>query len=299
MLIVNEIQSVLPEWEAAHPDGKKAGQKGKSLADRKDLKFSPREIESLTDSDVLDMIDRRFDYSKKQYIPMRKDTPELLRFIAWYEDNRTIHNNPISMQVSKVSQALEVEGEYGETNKPHDMTPEDLLEITHGMDTPRYIVYQEDLGRYAVIVDYYDGKKRQHGFAAFDIGEPRSENEIVDYEGGYYNTAVTMFNRNDLESFLAKEENVIKYDKEKGLSAAASDNLVSWRNRQDSSHKTKIPQNGEDVNGKKSDRDNLGYHAGDLGKAEHLNIQGRSRGTGHFGTGTYFVGVKEKVTEDS
>ena len=48
-----------------------------------------------------------------------------------------------------------------------------------------------------------------------------------------------------------------------------------------------------------SSRDNLGYHAGDLGKAEHLNIQGRSRGTGHFGTGTYFVGEEEKVTKDS
>lgn len=46
-------------------------------------------------------------------------------------------------------------------------------------------------------------------------------------------------------------------------------------------------------------RDNLGYHAGDLGKAEHLRIQGRSRGTGHFGTGTYFVGEAEKVTKDS
>lgn len=236
-------------------DEQARAKKSKTLADRKELKFSRREIESLTDNDVLDMIDRRFDYSKKQYIPMRKDTPELLRFIAWYMDNRTIHDNPISMQVSKVSQALEVEGEYGEKNKPHDMTPEDLLEITHGMDTPHYIVYQEDLGRYAVIVDYYDGKKRQHGFAAFDIGEPRSETEIVDFEGGYYNTAVTMFNRNDLDAFLSKEENVIKYDKEKGLSAAASDNLVSWRNRQDSSRKTKVPQDGKNVNGKKSDRD--------------------------------------------
>lgn len=45
--------------------------------------------------------------------------------------------------------------------------------------------------------------------------------------------------------------------------------------------------------------ENLGYHAGDLGKAEYLKNQGRSRGTGHFGTGTYFVGTKEKVTEDS
>lgn len=50
---------------------------------------------------------------------------------------------------------------------------------------------------------------------------------------------------------------------------------------------------------KKSDRENLGYHAGDLGKAEHLNIQGYYRGTGHFGTGTYFVGEEEKVTKDS
>ena len=44
---------------------------------------------------------------------------------------------------------------------------------------------------------------------------------------------------------------------------------------------------------------NVGYHAGDLGKAEYLSQQGRSRGTGHFGTGTYFVGEEEKVTKDS
>lgn len=31
---------------------------------------------------------------------------------------------------------------------------------------------------------------------------------------------------------------------------------------------------------------NLGYHAGDLGKAEPLSIQSGDRGTGHFGTGT-------------
>lgn len=59
------------------------------------------------------------------------------------------------------------------------------------------------------------------------------------------------------------------------------------------------PRPQSDLRAFRSDRDNLGYHAGDLGKAEHLNIQGRSRGTGHFGTGTYFVGVEEKVTKDS
>ena len=30
----------------------------------------------------------------------------------------------------------------------------------------------------------------------------------------------------------------------------------------------------------------MGYHAGDLGKAEPLSIQGGYRGTGHFGAGT-------------
>ena len=46
---------------------------------------------------------------------------------------------------------------------------------------------------------------------------------------------------------------------------------------------------------KYSDRDNIGYHAGDLGKAEFLHQQGYSRGTGHFGTGTYFVGDEARI----
>lgn len=37
------------------------------------------------------------------------------------------------------------------------------------------------------------------------------------------------------------------------------------------------------------------YHAGDLGKSEQLGRQSGGRGTGHFGTGTYFVGNKEKI----
>ena len=41
----------------------------------------------------------------------------------------------------------------------------------------------------------------------------------------------------------------------------------------------------------------VGYHAGDLGKAEFLHQQGYGRDTGHFGTGTYFVGDKAKIEE--
>lgn len=44
---------------------------------------------------------------------------------------------------------------------------------------------------------------------------------------------------------------------------------------------------------------NVGYHAGDLGKAEPWAQQGRSRGTGHFGTGTYFVGDEAEISGNS
>ena len=61
-----------------------------------------------------------------------------------------------------------------------------------------------------------------------------------------------------------------------------------------------VSQNAEESKGKlQGSSRNLGYHAGDLGKAEFLKQQGRYRGTGHFGTGTYFVGEEEKVTKDS
>lgn len=38
-----------------------------------------------------------------------------------------------------------------------------------------------------------------------------------------------------------------------------------------------------------------GYHAGDLGKSEYYSQQSGSRGTGHFGTGTYFVGDPNRI----
>lgn len=40
----------------------------------------------------------------------------------------------------------------------------------------------------------------------------------------------------------------------------------------------------------------VGYHAGDLGKSEGYHMQGGDRSTGHFGTGTYFVGDEAKIS---
>ena len=45
---------------------------------------------------------------------------------------------------------------------------------------------------------------------------------------------------------------------------------------------------------------NVGYHAGDLGKSEwHSQQAGSSRDTGHFGTGTYFVGDEKLIGKGS
>ena len=42
-------------------------------------------------------------------------------------------------------------------------------------------------------------------------------------------------------------------------------------------------------------KEDYGYHAGDLGKSEYYGRQSGGRNTGHFGTGTYFVGNPEKI----
>lgn len=44
-----------------------------------------------------------------------------------------------------------------------------------------------------------------------------------------------------------------------------------------------------------TESNNYGYHAGDLGKSEYYGSQSSSRGTGHFGTGTYFVGDPNRI----
>ena len=41
--------------------------------------------------------------------------------------------------------------------------------------------------------------------------------------------------------------------------------------------------------------ENIGFHAGDLGKAEPRSQMSGGRGTGHYGTGTYFVGNEDAI----
>lgn len=54
-------------------------------------------------------------------------------------------------------------------------------------------------------------------------------------------------------------------------------------------------ENGKGVEGMKY---SLGYHAGDLGKSEFYDMQSADRSSGHFGTGTYFVGDEAQINKN-
>lgn len=70
---------------------------------------------------------------------------------------------------------------------------------------------------------------------------------------------------------------------------------VTFRSNQFKSTTNKNPTSDNDI--RYSDRTNVGYHAGDLGKSkgDFLSGQGYGRDTGHFGSGTYFVGNEEQI----
>jgi len=57
--------------------------------------------------------------------------------------------------------------------------------------------------------------------------------------------------------------------------------------------KQSVAQNGQNIKHSL----NVGYHAGNLGKSESLFQQSGGRNTGHFGTGTYFVGDESKIND--
>ena len=53
-----------------------------------------------------------------------------------------------------------------------------------------------------------------------------------------------------------------------------------------------IPAGNGEASGQFTGSQNIGYHYGDLGKADYKNIMS-GRNTGHYGTGTYFFGSRD------
>ena len=101
-----------------------------------------------------------------------------------------------------------------------------------------------------------------------------------------------------INDIATKEPNIFKrlYDY---IMKAFDKNDPQLKQVRDSFEKIYKQMGGESkTNGKaefSATKKNEGYHAGDLGKSESLAQQSGGRGTGHFGTGTYFVGDKARI----
>ena len=96
-----------------------------------------------------------------------------------------------------------------------------------------------------------------------------------------------------------KSENLPKALKRKRISMNQG---LAWPGKPaniDNSSGYSINETGHDVNDQLSiAEENVGYHAGDLGKSEPRSSMSSDRDTGHFGTGTYFVGDEKKISGD-
>ena len=119
---------------------------------------------------------------------------------------------------------------------------------------------------------------------------PSDENEIIVPNNSYQkritnienivNEVIDYANKNNVELPYDKDELLDSFKKEGRDTESFRKHILDWIDKR----KGKL----------KEDLD-YGYHAGDLGKSEDRQQQDGGRGTGHFGTGTYFVSNEDKI----
>lgn len=92
-------------------------------------------------------------------------------------------------------------------------------------------------------------------------------------------------------------KNILDYDNRMDVDEVPGTVVIAFNSNQVKSVNNTNPTENDDIRYSINvgADGNYGYHAGDLGKAEAYANQSYSRGTGHFGTGTYFVGDIEKI----
>jgi len=272
----------------------------KEIVNSDGVKYSDRNPRKVTERDVRDVFDNIDEYHKDSYFPVRINTPQAL-IEAARQRGDVIENLPVVMQVKKAQQAMSDEITRSSIERAHGLSTDDMIAILRAMDEPTYIVYQEN-GRYAEIVRF-ETEAKKRAIAVIEIGENKNAIHMNGYEGGIYQVLVTAFVPDSyqyIKDILDNKKNtILPIEKKKGSSQRSSGSQVPSLLNESPFFEDIIPQNPNSVKSKFSDRENIGYHAGDLGKAEWLHQQGYYRGTGHFGTGTYFVGDEAKISGDS
>lgn len=180
-----------------------------------DIRYQAREvnnnakknIESLTEETVTELLSfANFGaFGDGTYIPVRKDTPSVLVESTRGRETGEIKNHPLLMQVKKARQSMTPEGETYHGAKGHGYDEYSIIEAIRNLDHPKHIVFEHESGRYAVVVGYRN-KGGKHALIPIDLAQDKDATYLNGYSGGTYNIAVTVFNQEDLDAYLANED---------------------------------------------------------------------------------------------
>ena len=279
------------------------------LADLRDL-TDEQTISYLNAAKSRELID-------ETYIPVRKETPQVI-IDTMEQVGEHLENHSLVMNVYKARKAMKSEGanrsgkKHGSNKRNHKLTPDQIVEIINKIDNPVMMIYQtnrvDDNGNplpnnVAIFVEYSaDGTE---GFATVEFENPKREAAIGREFGevNFYvvNTAfIPDTERNGLpfdyasDELLENPDNILLEIKRKQPIDSA-DGPIRSSTTAELLSSDKVAEKQAEVKRQFSLSNSLGYHAGDLGKSEHLGMISADRNTGHFGTGTYFVGNPDKL----
>lgn len=221
----------------------------------------------LKEKDLIDLLQYAKDklFSDGSFIPVRINTPQILIDFA-REKGYTLENFPMAMRVYKARQAISSAEEWDGNPKdtPHNLAPEEIVEIIRAMNNPSYLVFQTKNERFAEIVKFDRGKEK--AYAIIDFFDVNKNAEIMNgYEGGKYNILVTVYpsdNDQQLKNYLKSMENEIitgEEMKKKGQSQRGLGSYVPARLNDLPFFEDIIPQESdsvkrENIDGEKSQK---------------------------------------------
>lgn len=242
--VLNELKSDLSKlhdlWDVALLDARETAQwvessktAQKNTTDEGDVKQQARKLQrkdptKLKESDLLQLLN----YVKNKiladdtYIPVRVNTPQILIEFA-KECGYDLDSYPLAMRVYKARQSVSNEEEWdgNPQDKPHDLSYEEVIGIIKAMDNPSHLVFQTENERFAEIVKFERDGGREKAYAIVDFFDGNKNPDIMNgYEGGAYNTLVTIYPSEDpvkLRNYLSNKKHKVltgEEMKKKGLS---------------------------------------------------------------------------------
>ena len=285
MLFIEEIQS---DW---HNAGRKDGYRDPSAEDKYTLSQKMNKYtEEFFASPIADVVRDRIGAIGYEGAGVSMILNYLLDGTTMHSTVDMLSRRGASFTESEVSEIAKYAREYEEMYHQWETAPGDLT----APDAPFRDTYHEyvlkRLLREAAEQDY-----DSVGWTTAETQDDRWQNNMPHKEGtgksGFLKAYTIEYDQN-IRKFL--DDFGKKWGTRVGKTVLDNGTEV-WSMAITDSMKESVMTEGQALY---SDRDNVGYHAGDLGKSEDFNdMTGTKRATGHFGTGTYFVGDEAQISE--